>query len=154
MEFIDPKTKRKYYYSSSRKKSAWSLPGYDGVGTSATESKLCITDSSLVRSTICYLFLCVCYIARSNSVPGRSVSADSRSGSNSRANNYSNPPSRASSPDLSVSRAGSNSSVQSGGSARGTKSPWVAATDPKSGKTYWYNRCECYPTIPQSLLYY
>lgn len=118
VEYTDPKTKKKYYYSASRKKSTWVAP--PSYSVMATPQSLDVAPKSQFNHN------------RSVS-PGfykqqtsNASSIRSASPANSIDNNQTNIRERANS----AGSVGSNRS----------KSPWVCATDPKSGKNYWYNR--------------
>jgi hypothetical protein len=140
---IDPKTQRKYYYSKSRKVSSWTLPTDSSVSAASPRSS-------------------------SSPLPGRSRTGtgtgDSRSSTpnssrpNSRERGY---PQRAPSPTGSLTSTSSSQHTantmtreRSNSSSLPIGGGWFEATDPQSGRTYWFNRLLIpFPPSPNPLLY-
>lgn len=107
---VDPKSQKNYYYSRSLGKSTWTAPPHLAVST--------VTPSSV----------------NGGGPPSRSGSATSKSRG---VVNWRSSSPGGNSTTRSASPSGSTASSQRGG---GGSAIWKSAKDPKSGRTYWFNR--------------
>lgn len=155
---VDPKTQRKYYYSRSLSKSTWTCPphlvGVLGAASDANNNG----ELNGTNTVINKYNLNICCIGGASSRAGSATSKTRgtvawRGRDNSRerdGNSRGRDRERDSSPAGSISGGGSRHTVRSASPAGSTSSStrggggsaiWKSAKDPKSGRTYWFNRC-------------
>lgn len=141
VECFDPKTGRKYYFSRSRKKSAWTKPEGPITSRLVQQQPEIKVASKLIRSDS------PSTLRRPSPTANTSTAARAGGGGGGVQNAS---PARSPSP-ASSARVSSSSSSSSGRSAssHGTATAagasasggrWEKAKDPKSGRDYWFNR--------------
>lgn len=135
VECFDPKTGRKYYFSRSRKKSAWTKPEGPITSRLVQQQPEIKVASKLIRSDS------PSTLRRPSPTANTSTAARAGGGGVQNAS-----PARSPSPASSARVSSSGRSASSHGTATAAAGAsasggrWEKAKDPKSGRDYWFNR--------------